>query len=382
MGTPYADLTDVLSDKSYDFVTSRAPEVQLFLLLMQAGESQTRLAKIDEILSTHTLRWDDLIQLARKHGGIPLFYKALKDKHHSLVPQNVKTRLQNDFHSIGLLIAMQTRVMKHLIADFESVNMPILFFKGIQLGAEVYGNPIWRKPGDLDVLIHEVHYAPAKERLLQLGFDTRLTPAEEKEQLARQRQLTFYGKTVDVDVHFSLEQRSFIKMSYAATFDSQDVWKRATHVMLDDVKIPCLAPEDQFCLLCVHSAKHGWYRMYMLTDLAAYMTNIPLNWQKIAIRAKRIKAERMLSLNVLLVHRLFHIPIPDVIQRLIAKDNTLLPLSDQIMERLFDEDAEEKSFQFHRIQAGLFPRWSEKAMYLGYVTAEHWKRRWSRKTVR
>ena len=377
MGTPQFEQTALLSVNANDFVESLPVETRLFLLLMQAGESQERLARIDELLSRYDIRWDEMIRLARRHGGIPLFYRALKDKHHSLVPKNVKTRLQNDFHSIGLLITMQTRVMENLIEDFASVNMPILFFKGIQLATEAYGNPIWRKPGDLDVLLHEVHYAPARERLQQLGFDTRLSAAEERAQLERQQQLTFYGKTVDVDVHFSLQQRSFLKMTYASTFDSQDVWKRARHVELNGTKIPSLAPEDQFCLLCVHSAKHGWFRMYMLTDIAAYMTNVPLNWQKIVIRAKRIKAERMLSLNVLLVHRLFQLPIPTPVRRLIAKDNSLLPLTDQIIQRLFDEDAEDKPFQFHRIQAGLFPNWSEKARYLGYVTAEHLKRKMS-----
>ena len=97
-------------------------------------------------------------------------------------------------------------------------------------------------------------------------------------------------------------------MPYASTFDAENVWKRSCGIDIDDVTIPSLSPEDQFNLLCVHSAKHGWHRLYMLVDIANMMANVDINWQKVSIRAKRIKAERMLGLGVLLAHKLFKIP--------------------------------------------------------------------------
>ncbi|MFK7849177.1 MAG: nucleotidyltransferase family protein [Rhodothermales bacterium] len=373
------DQAESLTDNTSPYPASLSDEANLLTRLMRSDEmiggALENALEIDKLLADPALRWDEVIRLGRRHGGMPLFYKTLKDRPHALVPANIKTRLQNDFHRIGMHISMQIEMLRKVNSSFNAAGIPLLFFKGIQLGAQAYGNPIWRKPGDLDILIHAHQIDDARAVLTNLGFDTRMSPVQEEEQIARQQQLTFYGKTTDVDVHFSLQQRSFLKMSYAATFDSENVWKRATHFDFDGISIPCLSAEDQFCLLCVHSAKHGWYRLYMMADIAAFMANVKLNWHKVSIRAKRIKAERMLSLSVLLANKLFETPIPKPIASLIEKDASLPALSEQILFRLFDDDAEEKSFQFHRIQTGLFPKWSQKALYLSYVTAQHLKRK-------
>ncbi len=355
-------------------IIDQLPVESRLLLHMMRPQLATDNAAIDDFLMTVPIRWDELIRLGRRHGAMPLFYRNLRERPDRLVPPDIKALLRNDFHRIGLLITMQIEALSKVLAAFNSAELPLLFFKGIQLGQQAYKNPIWRKPGDLDILIHTEHFGEAKELLIDLGFSTRKTEVEEKEQIDRQQQLTFFGTTTDVDVHCSLQQRSFLKMSYASTFDSEDVWKRAMTIDLDGLSIPCLSPEDQFCLLCIHSAKHGWYRLYMLADIAAFMANVKLNWQKIAIRAKRLKAERMLGLSVLLVNNLFEMEIPAQLQKAIRLDHGLARLAETIVRRLFDDQAENKPFQFHRIQAGLFPSWSEKALYFGYVTAEHLRR--------
>lgn len=349
--------------------------VQLLLRLARPNESASNDAAIDRLLQEDSHDWDALIRLGRAHGAMPLIHRRLKNRPDELVPPAIRSRIQQDFQRIGLMIKLQLQVMKQLIAQFNEASIPVLFFKGLPLGQLAYGNAIWRKPGDLDILIHRQHFEPAQQILLGMGFDTRLDRAGEKKQLARQDQLTFYGKTVDVDVHFSLQQRSFLKMTYAATFDRENVWRRSTDVMVDNTPVPCLSAEDQFCLLAAHGAKHGWHLLYMLVDMAACMVNIDLNWVKIVALTKRIKAERMLGLGVLLVNILFEVPVPKQLEGLIKNDTSLPALAGQVLFRIFDDEADSKPLQFHRIQAGLFPRWAEKARYFGYVTAEHWKRK-------
>ena len=361
----------------HTFLSALPATTRLLIKLMYPGKNASAVSLEAWPLSHDLAAWDELIRLGRKHGGMPLVYKAFKLANLEQVPAEIKSRLQADFHRIGLLISMQTEIMKQVTASFEAADIPLIFFKGIQLGEEAYGNPIWRKPGDLDVLIHEENFKPARQILFDLGFDTRKNALQEKAQIQHQQQLTFYGNTTDVDVHFSLEQRSFLKMSYAHT-ESRGIWKRARQTNLKGFNIPSLSPEDQFCLLCVHSAKHGWYRLYMLSDIAAFISNVQMNWQKVAIRIKRMKAERMLGLSVLLSHYLFDTPIPVRIKHIVEKDTQLPALSLQVLRRLLDEDAENQAILFHRIQTSLFPRWSEKARYFRHLTAEHWKRKTAR----
>lgn len=347
----------------------------LLLRMIRPNTDAANEAAIDQLIINDFWEWDELIRLARKHGSIPLIYRSLKHRPESMVPADILAQVRQDFQRIGLMINLQVQVMKEVIERFNDAGVPLLFFKGLPLGQQAYGNAIWRKPGDLDILIQKPHIETAKKLLVEMGLETRLDRAAEKEQLERQDQLTFYGNTADVDLHLSLQQRSFLKMSYAATFDRENVWRRVTHVMMDGIQVPCLSPEDQFCLIAVHSAKHGWHWLYMLVDIASAMVNMNLNWLKVISLAKRIKAERMLGLNVLLVNQLFELSIPTHLVPLVNNDTSLRPLANQILTRIFDEEANDKPLQFHRIQAGLFPRWSEKAKYLGFVTAQHWKRK-------
>ncbi len=347
----------------------------LLLRLARPNTDPANETAIDQLIINDFWEWDELIRLGRKHGSMPLIYRALKHRPDSMVPTDIIDQTRQDFQRIGLMINLQVKVMKEVIEQFNDAGVPLLFFKGLSLGQQAYGNVIWRKPGDLDILIQRPHIKKAREILVGMGLETRLDKAAEKEQLARQDQLAFYGKTVDVDLHLSLQQRSFLKMSYAATFDRENVWRRATHTMIDGIKVPCLSPEDQFCLLAVHSAKHGWHWLYMLTDMASAMVNMKINWLKVSSLAKRIKAERMLGLSVLLVNQLFELPIPTQLVPMASNDGSLYSLANQIITRIFDEEAGDKPMQFHRIQAGLFPRWSEKAKYFSLVTAQHWKRK-------
>ena len=368
----------VANEEISSFLNSLSDATRLMVRLMDPGMYRTFPSLDQSLFDSDMELWEELIRLGRKHGGMPLIYKALKDCDASVLPQEIKRRMQADFHRIGLLISMQSAIIKKVTQLFEAANIPILFFKGIQLGQQAYGNPIWRKPGDLDVLIHKAHFEPARQILLDLGFDTRMNTRQEESQIRKQQQLTFYGETTDVDVHFSLQQRSFLSISYAQSMEDYGIWKRSEHTPLNDFNIPSLSAEDQFCLLCVHSAKHGWYRLYMVSDIAAFISNVNMNWQKIAIRTKKMKAERMLGLNVLLSHYLFDTPIPSQVQHIISNHHMLPSLTLQILRRLLDENVEDQAMLFHRIQAGLFPRWSEKVRYFSSVAAENWKRKTGR----
>ena len=367
---------EVLPDNLSHFSRELPIEAQLILRAINYSHRPTSPEAIALVLEQQDFSWKKVLELSRMHGTTPLLHKMLKDYRGAAIPDAMRLQIQQDFHQIGLLISIQTEVLKKLVLSFDAADLQMIVFKGLPLGELAYGNAVWRKPGDIDILIHAHHFAPARNVLSSLGFDTKMSRLEERQQLDTQQQLTFYGNTTDIDLHFTLQQRSFLKMPYAATFDSENVWKRMSSVTLGGVAVPCLSPEDLFNLLCIHGAKHGWYRLYMLVDLAAMMANVAINWQKVSIRARRIKAERMLGLGVLLVHKLFGIPIPQPIGQTIRNDGAMGQLSNLILRRLFDEKAADKPLQFHRIQTGLFPRWSEKAKYLSYVTAEHWKRRW------
>ena len=369
----YARQEHVLSQ---EVVGESALEIELVLRCARPVSDTLNNASMLQLLEGGNIDWAVVLQIARSHGVIPLVYRALRDVPDSLVPDVSMNAIRKDFHTIGLLIQLQVKALNQLEVTLETNGIAHLVFKGLPLGSEAYGNPIWRKPGDVDILIEEQEYERVKNLLTGLGYRIDVPKEEDEQQyFKRQHQMTFRGDHCDVDVHCTLQQRSFFKKPYAATFDSEAIWERSRMVKVEGSPIPCLSPEDLLCLLCVHGAKHGWFKLYLIVDLAAYISSVPLDWGKVMALAKRLKATRLIHLGIHLAKRLFAVRLPASVASIIRDDRTLSGLSDRILHRLFNDPGHEKPIEFHSIQMSLFTRWPEKFSYLFLVGIQHFKRK-------
>lgn len=361
---------------SQDVVGESALEIELVLRCARPVSDTLNNARILQLLERGNIDWVVVLQMARSHGVIPLVYRALRDVPDSLVHDASMNAIRKDFHTIGLLIQLQVKALKQLEATLESNKIAHLVFKGLPLGSEAYGNPIWRKPGDLDILIEDQEYERVKVLLTGLGYHIDVPEErDEAQHFRRQHQMTFRGTHCDIDVHCTLQQRSFFKKPYAATFDNEAIWERSRMVTVEGSPIPCLSPEDLLCLLCVHGAKHGWFKLYLIVDLAAYISSVPLDWQRVMALGKRLKATRLIHLGIHLAERLFGVRLPRSIASVICEDRTLSNLGDRILHRLFNDPGHEKPLEFHSIQISLFRRWPEKFSYLFLVGLQHVRRK-------
>jgi hypothetical protein len=136
---------------------------------------------------------------------------------------------------------------------------------------------------------------------------------------------------------------------------------------MDGLRVRMFAPEDLLVVLCFHGARHMWERLAWLCDVHRLLQTEEIHWDRAFARAQRFGARRALGLGPWLCHRTLDAPLPaDVLNR-VRTDRTVMPLADEVHERLF-RDFLGPSFslgrQFHRFQLRCMDRRHDQARYL------------------
>ena len=96
------------------------------------------------------------------------------------------------------------------------------------------------------------------------------------------------------------------------------------------------APEDTLVALCVHGAKHLWYKLQWLCDIGELLcTHDRLDWERVMLQAQGSK--RMLFLGLYLVQHVLGVTLPEEICRMVSKDSFLPILTSQVEEQWFQD---------------------------------------------
>ncbi|MDZ4701330.1 MAG: nucleotidyltransferase family protein [Rhodothermales bacterium] len=348
------------------------PALELLLRAVRPASDAGNEAAIDALLASGRVDWDRLVALARGHGMIPLLYRALRDRTGPAAPADTLAAIQQDFHRMSMLIHVQIIALRRVLGHLDARGIPAIVLKGLPLGRLAYGNPIWRKPGDIDLLIHPEHYQEVRLALAEMDYQPDLTGDAAARELDWKKQMTFRGAPCDVDVHLGLEQASFLRIAYAAGADDDAIRARCRTVTIGGLDVRTLGPEDLVAFLCIHSAKHAWSHLFMIADLAAFVANNAIDWPVVAERTAALKADRYVAISLLLAHRLCGTELP---AHWADADRTLGALADRIERRLFADTGPTRPIAFHLLQARILAGALEKGRYFVNVCLEHVRRK-------
>ena len=312
--------------------------------------------------------WTQIMKIARYQGVAPLLYRSMKSLPSELVEDSALRSIRSVFHRIGILIRSQVDALLQASDAFKEAGVPALFLKGPVLGMRAYGEPIWRKPGDVDVLIRRDDYNRARSVLNSLLYEVSVPTWVEEEYLNRCYEMVFKRTDIEVDLHWSLDQSAFNRLPYSVGFEEQGLWERHTYCKLNEADIPCLSVEDALYFLCTHGGKHAWKHLYMICDVAYLVHNQPgLDWERITELSEQLKSARITYLALYLAHTLLGIPLPGYIKDKIKTYATLPQLTRRIYSQIFGVRGSFSPLRYHRIRAGLLRRPSERVLYGLYL---------------
>jgi hypothetical protein len=255
------------------------------------------------------LDWDRLLHLVDHHRVLPQVYGALSAFSRSIpVPalDVLRSRYKENARKALCFAGELLRIAAHL----DSAGIKALPYKGPVLAQTLYGDVTQRQFSDLDFLILPKDVPKAKAALFTLGYksEIELSPHLEKAFIENGYEHSF--RSPQRSTLLELQWRIMPRF-YSVDFDVADLFRRADTITFGGTALPSLRPEDLLLALCAHAAKHVWLRLSWLCDIAQLAKSPCLDWNAIQVEAKRLGIERIVTLTLLLSHRLMGTPLPE-----------------------------------------------------------------------
>lgn len=211
--------------------------------------------------------WNRFLILARFHRVEGLAWNALSSTSHAAA--GYRDELAAAAAEIAAHNLRATAASQELCDVFEAAGVPLLFLKGLTLGALAYGNPALKAAIDIDLLVDPADLRAAAERLRGCGF--RLSAPQDSES---DRILMTWHREWKESVWTKASPRLQIDL-HTRTADNErlipqiDVHSPAQWVDVGgSIRLPTLADEPLFAYLAVHGASSAWFRLKWIADFA------------------------------------------------------------------------------------------------------------------
>ncbi len=318
----------VLAQSSW---ATRRPEAELLLCCARTRLDAAQIERIKTLLQDD-LKWQDLMQMAQRHGVTPLLYRSLRVSCPEAVPKPIMDQLQRQFHVTALRNRFLSEELLKFLTLFTTHGLPTLPYKGPVLAAIAYGDIALRKFADLDLLIDKKDFQKAKELLIAQGYQSEVASTQEAHYLQSQYHLGFVRADgrVSIELHWEVAWRYW---AYPVEFER--LWARALSVSFAGKTIASLLPEDSLLILCVHGGKHQWERLMWICDIAESILTHQMDWRQLLEQARRGGSKRTLLLGLFLAQDLLGTELPEEIRQNIQADPKIRVLASQVTDQLF-----------------------------------------------
>jgi len=275
------------------------PELRLLLRLLQAGLRAEGTDGLEPPAAN--LDWTVFDGLVHRHavGGflhhrVPLALKAR-------LPVPVTLRWQETARKTARRAQTQSGELARLAPAFADAGIPLLSLKGPLLARRLYGAPGQRRAGDLDLLVAPENVTRADALLRAAGCtrtrpDFALTPRQDRAYRETQYEFEYVSAAsgLRVELLWRLEHLPA----------STDLWTRAIPEVLDGRTLLTPPADVNACYLFQHGARHGWFRLFWLVDIALLLRDPAIDWTALVADARRQGIERPLLQGAALAHDL------------------------------------------------------------------------------
>jgi len=294
------------------------PEFDLLLACCGSRSDSRRPARIGLGLDRGP-NWLEFARLTEHHAVGPLVYRALS-AFSQAVPGSVFERLRRDNERNVQNSLWLARELIRILDCLESHGVPAIPYKGPVLAKAIYGDIALRRFADLDILIRARDLRDAKAAVGELGYTPTLglNEAEQAAHIISGNEVPFDGPLGRRVLEL---QWRVLPRFYAVEFSIENFFQRSSLVDLGGRLVRTLAPEDLLLVLCVHAAKHVWWRLSWLCDIAETVRSQPIDYISAYRTARELGIERIVAVNFLLQSQLFGVPSPLPFRRSMKNDD-------------------------------------------------------------
>jgi hypothetical protein len=303
-------------------ICSHTVEIELLVLCARWIANEKSDQRIRVLLQLQ-IDWDFLIAIADQHRVLPLLYHSLCRISPGDVPDKAMSRLQQEFSANVKRNLSLTAELLQVLDIFAANEIPAIPYKGPILAASIYGDVSLRQFGDLDIIVHEIDKARARELLISRGY--RLMRRSEKEDT-----LVHHARGINLELHSHITSKH-----HPIQISLRRLWQNLKVFSIGGKSVQIHAPEDLLLILCIHGARHCWARLGWLCDIAEIARYHELNWARVIDDATKLGSRRILFLGLLLAKDILGAELPMTALRGIEADRALRQLSEQVTWWLF-----------------------------------------------
>ncbi len=281
--------------------------------------------------------WEETIEDARLHGILPLLYSELA-ANEAVIPPGALELARSEFERNAFHCITNAAELLEVLSEFEKAGIAAMPFKGVVLGASVYGDMTARTAGDLDVLIYYRDLLRATRILKDRGYELKTKVLEDGSPEADHYFEYHFWRASDGMV---LELRWRLELAqprYRHDLGMNWVWPRRRTIKLAGADVPNFDAVSEILMLCMHGSKHVWSRLIWICDVAKLLESEPgLDWDTAQREAKRVGLWRCLALGTLLARRVAGAPVPPGVLRSFEQDRTARRLAEFLEGNVLDE---------------------------------------------
>lgn len=247
---------------------------------------------------------NEVYDLARRHGVLPLVYRELKSADVSPVTASAFDSLREETEAIAQRNLHAVNVLDDLIERFNSASIPVRVIKGPVLSAITYGDIASRQFADLDLLIPRKDLRKAESILKDERFSPKRdhTPSQARvdEKVSVEREFFRSTDGMWIDLHWQPIQRRF-----PSPISQDDLFKAKKIVQVANRDIPTLSAQNSLLLHTLHGTKHCWPRLEWVADIVGLSQSELLDWPELIARSKSAGTFRAFSLGLCLADAIF-----------------------------------------------------------------------------
>ncbi len=225
--------------------------------------------------------WDEILELALRHGVAPLLHRALLSGNALAgLPNSVRARLEDQRRATALDNLRNLGQFRRIAQALRAQDIPVIALKGLHLAELVYRDISLRPMSDLDILVPHSQLKPAVVSLRTLGFDpNRGLPS------GHDVGMTHRDLGILLEVHWTLAEPT-----EPYTPPIEDIWRLAVPARLGDSDTQVMSAEFLLFHVCAHLAYHHLFALDLraLCDIAEILHAYPaLDWRVMAERGRR-----------------------------------------------------------------------------------------------
>ena len=248
------------------------------------------------------LDWSHFLNQAHRHRVQGLVWNALAGQRDQL-PEYVTAALSSHARSIAATNLGIAALCRELQQSFQQSGIPLLFLKGLTVGALAYRGPLLKMGWDIDLLIDPSDLAAAADLLSDRGFELRVpdSTADLQEWHGRSKESVWQrNEAVFVELHTGLADNERL----IPTIDIHS--RRQLVEVVPGISLPTLADEELLAYLAVHGSSSAWFRLKWISDFAALLEGrTSEELRRLYLRSQELGADRAAGQALLLADTLF-----------------------------------------------------------------------------